>query len=129
MNLFESLTGAEVKDCITTDDKLVFIVTEETVGKAVGKGGSNIQRVERALKKSVKIVGYSSDITTFVTNLVAPLRLEHIRQEGTTLTIVPKDNRTRSLIIGRGGEELRKMELILKRYFDVSEVKVPTLSR
>ena len=53
MSLFESLTGAKIKDCIV-NDTIIFIVHENEMGKAIGKHGSNIKRVENALKKKIK---------------------------------------------------------------------------
>ena len=45
ISLFESLSGAKVKDCIV-NDVIFFIVHENEMGRAIGKQGSNIKRVE-----------------------------------------------------------------------------------
>ena len=45
MQLFENLTRAKLKDCIN-DEPLIFIVEENEIGKAIGKGGSNISYVQ-----------------------------------------------------------------------------------
>ena len=55
ISLFESLTGAKVKDCIV-NDIVIFIVHENEMGKAIGKQGSNIKRIENILKKKIKLV-------------------------------------------------------------------------
>ena len=39
MTLFESMTGAKVKDCIS-DEKLTFIIEEGDMGKAIGRNGA-----------------------------------------------------------------------------------------
>jgi len=44
--LFESISGASVKDCIIDEEqgRAIFIVNMGQVGVAIGKGGRNIQR-------------------------------------------------------------------------------------
>ena len=49
MALFESVTGAKVKDCIV-NEKVIFIIEENEMGKAIGKNGANIKMVESKLK-------------------------------------------------------------------------------
>ncbi len=42
--LFESISGASVKDCIVdeVEQRAIFIVNQGQVGVAIGKGGRNI---------------------------------------------------------------------------------------
>ena len=54
ITLFESMTGAKVKDCIA-NDKLVFVMEENEMGRAIGKNGINIKRLENKLKKKIKL--------------------------------------------------------------------------
>ena len=49
MSYFESLSGAKVKDCIS-DDRLTFIIKEGDMGKAIGRNGANIKKMESRLK-------------------------------------------------------------------------------
>ena len=55
MSLFETLTQAKLKDCIF-DERIIFIVEENQIGKAIGKNGVNVRKIESALNKKVKIV-------------------------------------------------------------------------
>jgi len=54
ISVFESITNTKLKDCIAEDDRLLFIVEEGQIGKAIGKQGSNIRRLEDLLKKRVR---------------------------------------------------------------------------
>ncbi len=125
INIFENLTGAKVKDCVNQDGKLIFIIEESSLGKAIGKQGSNIKRVSSLMKKEIQVVAYSDDVTKFTYNLIYPNKVEDIKLENGILNITAKDNVTRGKIFGRGRENLKKIEEIIKRYFnDVKEIKV-----
>ena len=56
--LFESMTGAMVKDCIIDDElsKVTFVVKNGDMGLAIGKGGSTVTKVKRAVDKGVEII-------------------------------------------------------------------------
>lgn len=54
--LFENMTGAMVKDCIIDDEhgKVTFVVKNGDMGLAIGKGGSTVSKVQRAVDKGLK---------------------------------------------------------------------------
>lgn len=124
MGLFSSISGVDVKDCLITDQMAVFVVPEGDVGRAVGKGGINVRKLERTLNKKVKIVEYNPDPLRFVQKVVSPLQVEDISEEDGVITLVAKDLKTRGLLIGRGASNLRFFELIVKRFFPIKELKV-----
>ncbi len=122
--LFEQLTGAHIKDCVPSDEQMIFIVHEGEMGKAIGKGGQNVRNLEYKLKKRVKVVEFHTDILQFVRNLVAPLELREAKLENAILFLSAKDLKTRGLLIGRGASNLRLFEAIVQRYFPIKEIKV-----
>ena len=122
--LFEQMTGAEVKDCITDENQVLFIVNEGEIAKAIGKGGRNPRSLEHAVKKRVNIVEFHADLVQFVQNLISPLELKTAKLEGQTLFLDAKDLKTRGLLIGRGASNLRFFEAIVKRYFPIEEIRV-----
>jgi len=124
ISLFESLTHTKLKDCIAKEDRLIFIVDEKEIGKAVGKKGINVQRIERSTNKKIKIIAYNEDILVFVRNLIYPSRAKDIREEDNKIIITPIDKKNRGFIIGRGGSILREHETIINRYFEIEEIKV-----
>jgi len=123
MSLFESLTGAKVKDCIV-NDKVLFIIHENEMGKAIGKQGSNIKRVENTLKKKIKLVEFNNDVSQFVQNLISPLKAKEIKEEDMIVTIYGNDTKTKGILIGRDRRNINSTNDIVKRYFKVEEVKV-----
>ena len=123
MSLFESLSGAKVKDCIV-NDVIFFIVHENEMGKAIGKQGSNIKRAENALKKKIRLVEFNNDVCRFVQNLIHPLKVREIKEEESIVTIYVNDTKTRGMLIGRDRHNLNSINNIVKRHFDVVEIKV-----
>ena len=123
ITLFESMTGAKVKDCIA-NEKLIFIMEENEMGKAIGKNGANIKRVENALKRKIKLVEFSSDVLQFVKNMIYPIEVSGIMQEDNIVKIHGKDTGTKAMIIGRERQNINHLSDIVKRYFDIKEIKI-----
>ena len=123
MTLFESMTGAKVKDCIT-NEKLIFVIEENEMGKAIGKNGVNIKRMENMLKKKIKLVEFSSDVLQFVKNMIYPIEVSGIMQEDNIIKIHGKDTSTKAMIIGRERQNINHLSDIVKRYFNIKEIKV-----
>lgn len=123
MQLFENLTRAKLKDCIC-NEQLIFIVEENEIGKAIGKGGSNVRRLEGLLNKKIKIVEFNPDVKQFVRNFVMPLEVKDINEENEIVTIVGPDTKTKGLLIGRDRKNLENLKNIVGRYFKVGDIKV-----
>ena len=123
ISLFESLTGSKVKDCIV-NDTIIFIVHENEMGKAIGKYGSNIKRVENTLKKKIRLVEFSNNVLQFVQNLIFPIKAKDIKEEDKIVTVYGEDTKSRGIIIGRDRHNINFVTNIVKRYFDVTEIKV-----
>lgn len=122
MTLFESMTGAKLKDCIL-NERLLFIVEENEIGKAIGKKGSNIKRLETMLNKRIKVVEFSSDVLQFIKNMLYPLQTSGIENKDDVIEI-RSDTKTKSLIIGRNQQNLKNLISIVKRFFDIQEIRV-----
>ena len=123
MTLFESMTGAKVKDCIA-NEKLIFVMEENEMGKAIGKNGVNIKRMENMLKKKIKLVEFSSDVLQFVKNVIYPIEVSGIIQEDNIIKIHGKDTSTKAMLIGRERQNINHLSDIVKRYFNIKEIKV-----
>ncbi|HZX44413.1 MAG TPA: NusA-like transcription termination signal-binding factor [Candidatus Nanoarchaeia archaeon] len=123
MQLFENLTRAKLHDCIN-DEQLIFVVEENEIGKAIGKHGSNVHRLEGLLNKKIKIVEYSSDVRQFIRNFIMPLSVGDISEENNIITITGPDTKTKGLLIGRERKNLLYLKDIVSRYFQVEDIKV-----
>lgn len=119
INLFENLTNSKVKDLID-DEKLVIIVENGEIGKAIGKQGKNIKMIENMVHKRIKIVEYNDDSLTFVKNFIHPLKTDEIKLNENTIEISAKDRKTKGLLIGRNGKNLTELNNLIKNYFNLS---------
>mgnify|MGYP001578029970 FL=1 len=135
ITLFESMTGAKVKDCISNVDmrgsrkdsltnSLIFIMEENEMGKAIGKNGVNIKRMENALKKKIKLIEFNNDVLQFVKNMIYPIEIFDIKQEEDDIIIHGKDTSTKAMLIGRERQNINHLIGIVKRYFNVKDIKV-----
>ena len=124
MSLFEKITKARLKDCITQDNQMIFVVQPNEIAKAIGPKGKNVKKLENMLKKRVKVVEYNQEPATFIKRLVHPLQVREIVEEDGVYTITAVDLKTRGMLIGRNASYLRAFENIVKRYFPIKELKV-----
>ncbi len=123
ISLFETLTGAKVKDCFI-DEKVTFIVEKGNMGLAIGRKGSNMHRVEDTIKKPIRIIEFDDDVCQFIKNYAYPMRDLEVEQEGKNITIRGKDTKTRAILIGRDKSNLKKMISVTQRFFDVENIAV-----
>ena len=124
INLFENITKARVKDAFYMKEVLTFIVFEGDMFKALGKNLVNLHRIEELLKKKVKIVEFNNDLVKFTANLIFPYKVKSITVEDKIVTIIDDDTKTKGLIIGAKAQNLRQYEGVVKKYFDIEEIKV-----
>ena len=123
MSLFESITKAKLKDCIA-NDKLTFIVQEGNAAKAIGKKGVNVRMLENVIKKKIRIIEFNNNAVDFIKNLTYPIDIKDIKQENGIVTITAEDTESRGILIGRDRHNLDMMKSIVKRYFNVADIKV-----
>ena len=124
MSLFESLTHAKLKDCFDVNKTLVFVVEEGEIGKAIGKRAVNVKKIESMINKKIRIVEFNADLLEFVKRVVYPSQLNDLRNEDGVVMMSAVDSTTRGLLIGRSAQNLRFFESIIKRFFDIKELRV-----
>jgi N utilization substance protein A len=128
--LFESVTGANVKDCIIDEEqgRVVFIVKEGEMGVAIGKGGRNIRVLERMTGKKHEIIEYSEDPVQFIKNALKPAVVREVRiterQDGKTIAVVTVHPRDKGVAIGKNGRNAERLRFLAKRYFQMQNVSI-----
>jgi len=121
--LLEQRSGARVKDCFNDEETVYFIVAAGEAGKAIGRNGIHAQQLQQQLQKKIKVIEYRDSAVEFVRSLVAPLQVEEVRQEGKLLLLQDHNKKTKGLLIGREGRNLKVLNRAVQRFFP-KEVKV-----
>jgi N utilization substance protein A len=126
--LFESMTGAMVKDCIVDDEngRVTFLVKKGDMGLAIGKKGSTVAKVQKALDKGVEVIEHSNDPVEFIKNLMAPAKVRSIRilqkENGEKIATVETDPKNKRIAIGRGGQNIERARLLARRQHNISNI-------
>lgn len=126
--LFESMTGAMVKDCIIDDEngKVTFVVKNGDMGLAIGKRGSTVSKVQRAVDKGVEVVELSDDPIQFIKNLLSPAELKSVKiskkRSGEKIAIVEADNTNKRIAIGKNGINIERAKLLANRQLDINNI-------
>ena len=130
MTLFESMTGATIKDCIQEDESITYVVKKGDMGLAIGKAGSNIERVKRTLGKDVWVTEFSDDLTEFIKNIFSPTRIRQIRVSNSendkivTLEVSKKDTKK---VIGHNGNRIKMAKKLVERHFSIDDIKIKSV--
>ncbi|KYC48887.1 MAG: transcription elongation factor NusA-like protein [Candidatus Methanofastidiosum methylothiophilum] len=130
IGLFESMTGATVKDCIFEDNKnkIVYVVKEGDMGLAIGKNGANAQKVKETLNKSIDIIEYSEDPVKFIMNIIWPVKVKSIhvseRRDGKKVAVLDINKKDKGLVIGKEGKNIDRIKNLLKRHHNVDDIMI-----
>lgn len=122
------MTGAMVKDCIVDEEnaKITFIVKNGDMGLAIGKKGSTVTKVQRAVDKGVEIIEHSEDQVEFIANVMAPAKLKSIKviqkESGEKIAMVDADNMNKRTAIGKGGQHIERAKLLVKRQHNIKDI-------
>lgn len=128
--LFESMTGATVKDCIIDDElnRIIFIIKEGDVGIAIGRRGKNIHTLERMTGKKHEIIEHSEKPAQFIKNALRPAQVNEIRiserTDGKTIAVVSVDPKDKGVAIGKNGRNAERIRFLAKRYFQIQNVSI-----
>lgn len=125
--LFERLTGAVARDCIVDEenDRIIFVIKKGDMGLAIGKNGSNINRVKKSIGKHIEIVEYSDDLTEFVVNSLQPVtvkKVQIISKDDKKTAYVEVMSKDKGLAIGKNGRNIQKARVLVQRHYGLEDV-------
>ena len=127
ISLFEKVTKTNVKDCIETQDKLIFVVAKGQIGAAVGKKGENVKRLHEMFKKNLDIIEYSDDPEKFLKNIFHNFKIQRIeieRRGSKVHATVSVESKDKGKIIGKDGRNLKLARDILSRHHDIESLSI-----
>ncbi|MCW3135572.1 MAG: NusA-like transcription termination signal-binding factor [Canidatus Methanoxibalbensis ujae] len=129
INIFEDITGTRVKDCIVDNEmnKIIIVVEQGKIGRAIGKGGSNIKKIKRLLNKNIEIIEYSSDIMEFITNIMGNICVKNVRileKNGKKCVYIEVPQKEKGIAIGKRGQRIKKVKMLLRRNQNIDDVVI-----
>jgi N utilization substance protein A len=130
IGIFESITGAGVKDCVVNSEanKVILVVKKGDMGLAIGKGGSNITKVKDMIRKDIEVVEHSTDAKEFIENLFRPAEIKSVElltdDDGKSCAYVAVLTKQKGIAIGKNGERIKKVKLLVKRNLGIDDVVI-----
>ena len=127
IGLFERITKARVKDCVEAEDKIIFMVDNGFISKAVGKNGENVSKLRKTIGKTIQIIEYSDDPMQFIKSVFHPYEVEKvdIESRGDVIHATVKVNPAlKAKAIGRAGRNLKVCRDIIFRHHSIQSVSV-----
>ena len=130
ITIFESITGANVKDCIQTEDSMGFLVEQGHMGLAIGRAGKNIESVRKSIGKNLIVMEFSEDTAKFVKNLFQPVKIRQViihdsNNDKVAMIEVSKKDRMKAL--GYNGKRIKIAKELVKRHCGLSDIVVKTV--
>ena len=128
--LFQSITGATVKDCIVDDDlnRIIFVVKEGSIGMAIGKKGKNIHTLERMTGKKHEVIEHSENPAQFIKNALKPAKVDEVRiterMDGKKIAVISVHPKDKGVAIGKNGRNAERIRFLAKRYFQIQNVSI-----
>jgi len=127
INLASMHSGANIRDCVVEEDRVVFVVEKGQLGIAIGSKAKNLEKLRSLFKKSVKFVEFDEDKARFVRNLCKPYEVTKVSFEGNDdasvvrIEVNPGD---KSKLIGKGGRNINMIRKIAQRHHPIKDVQI-----
>jgi len=125
--LFQDLTRTTVVDCVDAGDRLIFVVKEGEIGRAIGKKGENVAKLKRLLNHDIHVIEYSDRPEQFVANVFRNYDVKRVELEqrgDVTHATVTVDPTKKGRAIGKEGRNLRVSRDVIARHHPIQSVSV-----
>lgn len=126
--LFEDEIGVTIRDCVVDDqyDRVLYVVEAGEMADAIGPGGSNVQRIEAQLGRSVELVENADTAAAFVANALAPAAVYNvtISENDDRVAYVEVDHDDTGVAIGKDGRNIDAARQLADRHFDIDDIQL-----
>ncbi|MBT3408515.1 hypothetical protein HOK68_02375 [Candidatus Woesearchaeota archaeon] len=125
LSIFSSVSKIVPKDCFESNGTLVFMVNKGDIGRAVGKKAGNIPILAKKLNvEKIRVIEFDDELIQFIKNVIHPNKVNEIVKNDEIIILKTDSYKVRGYLIGKDVSSLRLSEEIIKRYFDIKELKV-----
>jgi len=119
VKLFQTLFPENVIACAENFNTVYFVVDSEE--KIMHINREKIRNLERLLKKRVRIIFFSENLEEFIKSLVPQAKEIKINEKEVRIIVNKYD---KPKVIGKNKSNLMVIEDLLKKVFDINEVKI-----
>ena len=127
INMASNVTKTHILDCLSIDDRIIFIVKKGQLGAAIGIKAKNLEKLRSLFKKTIKFVEFDEDKERFVINLFKPYKINNVTLEGDNDSVIVKvdvDVSDKSKIIGKGGRNIEIIRNLARRHHSIKDVQI-----
>lgn len=130
LSKFEELAGVDVIDLVESeeDERLIVLIPEDQVGKAVGKGGSRLRDIREKMGMTIDVVAWDDEPEQLVLNYFRPHDTQGIemqeRRDGTLVARVKVHPKDKGRAIGKGGRNVKLCGELVSRHTEIDQVVV-----
>jgi N utilization substance protein A len=127
IHMATNILKIDIIDCMTVEDKLIFVVKKGQLGAAIGSKAKNLEKLRRLFKKNIKFVEFDEDIKRFITNLCKPYKINNVTLEDYKDSIIAKvevNRNEKSKIIGRSGQNIDIIRKLANRHHSIRDVQI-----
>ena len=128
INLFAKTTRVETTKVFTYNNQIIFAVPKAKVSVAIGKGASNVKRLNEILRKKIKIVAMpavdsNEGIGKFVGDVVAPIEFNKVEVRDDSV-VVNAGRQSKAALIGRNRMREKELGEVLKNFFHITKLRI-----
>jgi len=124
----EQNSGVQPLDAVDSPESVVFVVRQGDLGKAIGKDGLMLHKLEKKIGKRVEFVEYNESLEGFLGNLFKPVAIEQVQMSaaanGGQAIMLKVDFKNKGLAIGKGGSKIKRARELAKRHFAIEDLKI-----
>ncbi|MBD3210345.1 NusA-like transcription termination signal-binding factor [Candidatus Micrarchaeota archaeon] len=120
---FERITRVMPVDYLATETSMVFLVEPESLGKAIGKKASNIEKLKKVFRKRVIVLPDSDDPEKFLRSFYGNINIYDIDVRnvmGENSILLTIDEKDRGIAIGKSGDRIKAAKSLLKKKFNAT---------
>lgn len=128
LSLFEKISKTSARDCIDSENGVIFVVEHGKMGLAIGKGGMHVKALRERMKKPVDLVEYHDEPVRFLRAMLNDKMIRDVSvetgEDGAKRAVVTVAPGKKGLVVGREGRNAERARLLAKRYFDIAHVAI-----
>ena len=127
--LAEEIAEVTIHDCLIDDDhdRIAFVVKAGEVGKAIGRDGETVARIEDRLGRDVTLVEDAPTPEGFVANALAPAAVYDVtieERDEKRVAFADVDEADTGAAIGTEGRTIELARRLAGRHFEIDDIQL-----